>query len=202
MRPRRAAESIIIAGAGIAGLSAAVALKRAGFSVTVFERETVLQPLGAGIQLGPNATRILEDWDLDLLASAAEPEAIELHNAQSGRFLNSIPLMRAARARYGAPYVTLLRADLQKALLSRAQELGIVINFGAPVSGLARIDKGIRVTSGENSVAAAATARSEAHSPSAEICLRSISVFRRIFSTPQSGWAYASSASVRTESGR
>ena len=116
---------LVIAGAGIAGLSAAIALRLAGFSVAIFEREEALKEVGAGIKIGPSATRIMESWELDLLGSSVEPESIELRNAISGASLNRIPLRRAARARYGSPYLTLLRADVQKALLNRAKELEI-----------------------------------------------------------------------------
>src|SRR5215475_10369628 len=92
------AKTIAIAGAGIAGLSAAIALKLAGFEAAVFERETALEPIGAGIQMGPNATRILDGMNLTLRGSACEPEAIELRNARSGVLLNAIPLGRTARA--------------------------------------------------------------------------------------------------------
>lgn len=134
-RPNSSA-TIAIAGAGIAGLSAAIALKLAGFSVTVFEREKALEPFGAGIQLGPNATRILERWSLALLGNAMEPDGIELRSARRGTLLNTITLKRAARARYGAPYITLMRADLQAALLSRVAELGIPVRFGSPVTSV------------------------------------------------------------------
>jgi salicylate hydroxylase len=142
---RRDTSTIAIAGAGIAGLSAAIALKLAGFAVAVFERETALEPIGAGIQMGPNATRIMEGWDLSFPGRACEPEAIELRNARSGVLLNAIPLGRTARGRYGAPYLTLLRADLQEALLTRAQELGVPVSFGAPVSRVNAEDGGVTV---------------------------------------------------------
>ncbi|MGO9171871.1 MAG: FAD-dependent monooxygenase [Rhodomicrobium sp.] len=151
-----AREAIAVAGAGVAGLSAAIALKLAGFQVAVFEREEVLGEVGAGIQVGPNATRILEGWDLDLLGSSVEPESIELRNAVSGSLLKTIPLRRAARARYGAPYVTLMRADLQKALLTRAEELEIPIRSGAPISQVH--DAGQRVTFEAGGTAGAAAA--------------------------------------------
>ncbi len=147
---------IAIAGAGIAGLSAAIALKLAGFETTIYEREKTLEAIGAGIQLGPNATRIMEGWNLDLLGSSVEPEAIELHNAQSGSLLNTIPLKNAARARYGAPYVTLLRADLQKALLSRAAELQIPVHYGAAVSGAKVVAGAVRIETGRSSAMGAA----------------------------------------------
>ncbi len=148
--------SIAIAGAGIAGLSAAIALKLSGFQPLLFEREATLAPIGAGIQLGPNATRILESWNLDLLGSSVEPEAIELRNARSGALLNSIPLKRAVRARYGAPYVTLLRADLQKAMLARAEELGAGINFGCPVTAAEDKNGSVLIKAGGETYAAGA----------------------------------------------
>src|SRR5215469_4861453 len=150
------ANTIAIAGAGIAGLSAAIALKRAGFAVMVFEREAALEPIGAGIQMGPNATRIMERWDLKLPGGACEPEAIELRNARSGVLLNAIPLGPPARSRYGAPYVTLLRADLQTALFARTQELGIAVTFGAPVSRASTDGDGVTAEAGGRPFAAAA----------------------------------------------
>jgi salicylate hydroxylase len=156
MTAGESADTIAIAGAGIAGLSAAIALKLAGFAVAVFERETALEPIGAGIQMGPNATRIVEGWDPGLLCGASEPEAIELRNARSGMLLNAIPLGPAARGRYGAPYVTLLRAALQKALLAKAQELGISISLGVPVSRVSVDDAGVTAEAGGRPFRAAA----------------------------------------------
>jgi len=156
MRSGHCNGTIAIAGAGIAGLSAAIALKLAGYSVAVFEREEVLKEVGTGIQMGPNATRIMEKWDLDLLGSSVEPEGIELRNAVSGALLNTIPLRHDARARYGAPYVTLLRADLQKALVNRANELEIPIRYGAPVSFASDEGRGVAIEAGGASPAAAA----------------------------------------------
>jgi salicylate hydroxylase len=148
MKGSEKSRPISIAGAGIAGLSAAIALKLEGQPVAVFEREAVLEAVGAGIQLGPNATRIMEGWNLDLLGSSVEPEAIELRNALSGALLNTIPLKRTARARYGAPYVTLLRADLQQALLTRAKELEIPVNLGSPITQAKEKSGAVHIESG------------------------------------------------------
>ena len=152
-----AAEEIVaIAGAGIAGLSAAIALKLAGFPVEIFEREQNPQAIGAGIQIGPNATRIMESWKLSLLGTSFEPEAIELRNARSGALLNTVPLRPAARRRYGAPYITLLRKDLLTALFSRAQELGIPIRYACPVTDAAETPDGLDVTAGGRTFTAGA----------------------------------------------
>lgn len=147
---------IAIAGAGIAGLSAAIALKLAGYSVAIFEREPELHEVGAGIQMGPHATRVMKSWHLDLLGSAVEPEVLELRKATSGALLNTIPLKPGARVRYGSPYLTLLRADLQKALLARAGELEIPIEYGAPISSARDNGGGVAVEAGSASLAAAA----------------------------------------------
>ncbi len=149
-------ELVAIAGAGIAGLSAAIALKLAGCPVEVFEREQSLQPIGAGIQIGPNATRILESWKVSFGDAPFEPEAIELHNARSGALLNSVPLKSAVRARYGAPYITVTRKDLQFALLNRARELGISIKYGCPITDAAKAAAGLDVKAGGRSIAAGA----------------------------------------------
>jgi salicylate hydroxylase len=148
--------TIVVAGAGIAGLSAAIALKLAGFPVEVVERETKLDTIGAGIQLGPNATRIMEAWNLALLGASVEPQGIELRNARTGALLNTIPLARAVRARYGAPYITLLRKDLQTAMLSRAGELGIPIKFGCPLTAVQTRGQVLAVEAGGESLSAAA----------------------------------------------
>jgi salicylate hydroxylase len=135
--------------------------------------------------MGPNATRILEGWDLNLSGSACEPEAIELRNARSGALLNAIPLGRTARGRYGAPYVTLLRADLQKALLTRVEELGIPLTFGAAVSCVSTDDSGVGIEAGSGPFAASALIGADGVSSS----LRSLAGYRpRRFSVQATAW--------------
>ena len=115
----------LIAGGGIGGLAASIALARAGLPATVLERSTFADETGAGIQLGPNATWILRQLGvLDMIEAAAfRPEAIWLFDGFSGRRLATIPLAGAAEQRYGAPYLTLHRADLHDALVEACQEL-------------------------------------------------------------------------------
>jgi salicylate hydroxylase len=109
---------IIIAGAGIGGLSAALMLARSGFRVLVLEQAKRLEETGAGIQLSPNATRILIGLGLGerLRADVFRPEAIAIKTATGGN-LTRVPLGEAAERRYGAPYWSIHRADLQAALL-------------------------------------------------------------------------------------
>lgn len=147
---------IVIAGAGLAGLSAAIALKLAGFTVQLFEREAELKPAGAGIQLGPNATRILAQWGIPFPDSACKPEALELRNARNGALLNKIPLGGTALARYGAPYATMLRSRLQEALFTRAREVGCSIHFGCPVTAVSEDRDGVTIVASETEVRASA----------------------------------------------
>lgn len=116
-------EPIIVAGGGIGGLSAALALSLKGFRVTVLERGAGLAEAGAGIQLGPNATRLLRMWGLaDALQNCAMfPGGISLFDGHNGRRLCEIPLGDYARQRYGAPYAVLHRADLHEMLLGAVQ---------------------------------------------------------------------------------
>ena len=119
-RPPR---EILVAGAGIAGLTAAIALADRGFAVRVFERAPELQEIGAGLQLSPNATRLLTRLGvLDLLTSSAvAPPAIVLRDARNLKALAQVPLGADAEKRWGAPYLVTHRADLQAALLAAAK---------------------------------------------------------------------------------
>lgn len=176
---------IAIAGAGIAGLSAAIALKLAGYSVAIFEREQELRELGAGIQMGPHAARVMEDWHLDLLGSAVEPETLEFRNARTGALLNTIQLKPGARVRYGSPYLTLMRADLQKALLARANELEIPIQYRAPISSVRGEGGGVAIEAGDASLAAAALIGADG----IKSAVRGLAGFHpRLFSAQAAAW--------------
>jgi salicylate hydroxylase len=136
---------IAVAGAGIAGLTAAISLAQRGFSVDIHEQAPVLKEIGAGIQLSPNATKILTRLGLEehLRPHIFEPQAIEIRDAQSARILATIPLGDTARRRYGAPYITIHRADLQAALIFGAQrENGIIITLNSAVEPARTADGG------------------------------------------------------------
>jgi 3-hydroxybenzoate 6-monooxygenase len=125
--PKRA-ERVLIAGGGIGGLAAAIALGRQSISTEILERSRSGDETGAGIQLGPNATRALETLGLlDTIAPFAfRPDAIWLHDGLSGRKLTTVPLGRRVVERYGAPYLTLQRSDLHAALGMAAASMSTV----------------------------------------------------------------------------
>jgi len=110
---------ILIAGGGIGGLSAALALAQAGTPVQVLEQAAEFSEAGAGIQLGPNGVHVLRALGVAdaLEGSAVTPEGVHLIDARAGQCLTTVPLGPMAELRYGAPYWVLHRADLQRALL-------------------------------------------------------------------------------------
>src|SRR6202049_4167395 len=100
-----ASRSVIVAGAGIAGLTAALALARNGFRVIVLEQAERLEETGAGIQLSPNATRTLIELGIGerLRPHVVAPEGLRVLSAKNGREIVRMPLGDAAEQRYGAP---------------------------------------------------------------------------------------------------
>src|SRR5215470_13469305 len=140
--------TIIVAGAGIGGLTAALALIRAGFRVVVIEQAERLEETGAGIQLSPNATGILMALGAGehLKYRAVAPEAIRVIRAASAREIVRIPLGRTAELRYGAPYWVIHRADLQAGLIEALEATSdFVLRLGSKVEDYAVHANGITV---------------------------------------------------------
>jgi salicylate hydroxylase len=117
---------VLIAGGGIGGLSAALACARVGAEVALFERHAEFSEFGAGIQLSPNVVKILYSWGLQqaLAEVAAFPDRLQVRSARSGAELGMLRLGEAMSQRYGAPYLTIHRADLHKLLLAALQQQG------------------------------------------------------------------------------
>lgn len=137
----------LIAGGGIGGLAAALSAARAGWDVRLYERSASFSEVGAGVQLGPNVTRLLHEWGLkDALAHvAAFPHRLQVRDALSGRELGVLPIGERAVQKYGAPYVTIRRADLHGLLLQAVQaQDNVWLNLNTCVTGYA--DSGREVT--------------------------------------------------------
>jgi salicylate hydroxylase len=143
-----ASRTIFIAGAGIGGLTASLALAAKGFRVVVLEKAERLEEVGAGLQLSPNASRVLVELGLHdrLTACAVIPDAISVMSAQSGGEVVRLPLGEAATRRAGAPYWALHRADLQAALQAHVNDNpDIELRLGCQLEDAATHAKGLTV---------------------------------------------------------
>ncbi len=109
-----AALKIAVIGGGLGGLSAAVALHQAGFDVEVYEQAPELTQIGGGINMGPNAARVLRRLGLGpgLDREGVRPLGTHQRRWQDGRTLQKAALNPQCEALYGAPHVTIHRADL------------------------------------------------------------------------------------------
>jgi salicylate hydroxylase len=127
----------LIAGAGIAGLSTALVLARQGHAVTLFEQAPEISEVGAGIQLGPNAMRILQSWGLGEVTRSEgyEPESLIVRDARDDRVLTSSRL-DDAQTIYGAPYVSIRRSALQAVLLEATLAAGVRLQLGRAYSAV------------------------------------------------------------------
>jgi len=145
----------IIAGAGIGGFSSALALSQAGFKVALYERAKFLEEFGAGIQLTPNATRVLFRLNLleSLSTAAMRPLVVRVLRGRDDAVLARMELDDAER-RWGAPYLALHRADLQAALAKRvAHDANIDLFLGACVAGVGQDGDQVSVTINKNASA-------------------------------------------------
>jgi len=125
-------KQVYISGAGIAGMSAALALAAKGVQVTLFEKNARLHEVGAGLQLAPNATSLLRKWGLldSLYNYAVEPDRLDLKNGKSGKTLVHMDIQAMSQKRWNAPYLTIHRADLQT-VLKTAVDDNPLIDFKA-----------------------------------------------------------------------
>jgi salicylate hydroxylase len=139
--------SIAISGAGIGGLTAALALARRGWQVCLFERMATLQEAGAGIQLSPNAMKVLAGLGLGetLEPHLTLPTAIVIRRGHDDSEVVRMPLANAA-ARWGAPWGVIHRHALQAALAQAvAGEPAIRLHLGNPIEALKPDSSGVEV---------------------------------------------------------
>jgi salicylate hydroxylase len=119
---------ILIAGAGIGGLTAALALARAGHRVDLYEAAPHLGEIGAGVTLAPNAMRVYGHLGIAqaIVEAGVQPQSQQVQHWQDGRQLLAFERGPATFARYGAPYVYIHRADLHAILQHAALDTGRV----------------------------------------------------------------------------
>ena len=146
---------IAIVGAGVGGLSAAIALKMAGFNVRLYEAAAALSEvsatrryirsllkltyhlkIGAGIQVPPNSSRLLHSWGLEaaLKRAAVKPEGLTWRRWQNGQAIGDTRFNPQFCEWFGAPYYVIHRAHLHEVLHERAVRLGVPIKLGCKVS--------------------------------------------------------------------
>ncbi len=145
-------QPVLIAGAGIGGLAAALALAQRGIPTHILERRPAFHEEGAGIQIGPNGTRILRQLGVAdaLYPYVGVPESICVREGASGDELTRLPLGRWIEMRHGAPYWVAQRKDLHTTLAQavRADPL-IVLSMGFSVEEIATDGHLVAVASGD-----------------------------------------------------
>ncbi|MFI6299988.1 FAD-dependent monooxygenase [Nonomuraea sp. NPDC050790] len=141
-------DEILVAGGGIGGLATALACARAGRRVRVLERSGEFAEIGAGLQLAPNATRILDRLGVleRVVAAGVLPERLVFNDALTGDRLTHLDLGERFRRRYGGPYVVLHRSDLLDILLAACREHGVLLDNDRHVTAVADDAGGVTVT--------------------------------------------------------
>lgn len=146
---------VLVAGAGIGGLAAALALLKRGFDVQVVERAGELREVGAGVQLSANAVRPLYRLGLEpaLLAIASEPAGKRFRLWNTGQTWTLFDFGAASLAHYGFPYFTLYRADLHRVLVDAVRACRPdAIRLNAAVVDVAQDERGVRATLADGQV--------------------------------------------------
>jgi len=144
---------ILIAGAGIGGLTAALALAQTGARVDVFEQSLTLGDVGAGIQLSPNAMHVMAKLGLEaaLVEAGFEPDAATLRDYKTGNPEITTSFKPEFSKRYGQKYLHVHRADLHHILLDTAEKAGAHVNLDLPVSGYVQSKDHVTLKSGDKS---------------------------------------------------
>jgi 3-hydroxybenzoate 6-monooxygenase len=137
---------VIVVGGGIGGLSAAFALTRKGLNVRVLERSAEFSEVGAGIQIAPNCTRILNSYGLldEAKALGVLPASMLMKDALDGTVLTSLDLKDMER-RYGTPYMVIHRSDLHGLFLKACQDAGVDLRTSQHVTEYENTPGGARV---------------------------------------------------------
>lgn len=140
---------MLIVGGGIGGLAAALACAEKGAKPLLIERTSQFSEVGAGIQMGPNVTRTLFSWGLEkaLQDYIFVPNSLCVKDAVSGQTLGTLPFGQRSQEKYGAPYVTVHRADLHQVLLQRVLSAGVTeLKLQSDVDFLQEDNEGLTVS--------------------------------------------------------
>ncbi|EPS36478.1 hypothetical protein H072_9988 [Dactylellina haptotyla CBS 200.50] len=126
---------VLVIGAGVGGLTAAIGLTLSGHKVVIYEAVPTIKEAGAGIQVAPNASRILERFGVleEIKKDAIMMERNSLRGWKEDVEIGWVPLMPSVGEKYNAPLMVVHRADLQRILLARAVALGVRIHTSSPV---------------------------------------------------------------------
>ncbi|MFT6489892.1 MAG: salicylate hydroxylase [Parvibaculaceae bacterium] len=139
---------VLIAGAGMGGLTAALAVHKQGMTPHVFEQSADIKEVGAGLQIGPNGSHVLRALDvLDSIAARAfRPQAAEMRFGPTGQQIFCFPLGAEIEARHGAPYLHIHRADLHQELAATLERrVPGALHLGASVAGFEQERTGARL---------------------------------------------------------
>jgi salicylate hydroxylase len=148
-----ASKPVYVNGAGIAGLTTALVLAKAGYRVRVFERAEGFETIGAGLQLSPNAMRVLSSLGLaeKILAVAVEPDALVIRSGRWNWQLASLTLGDKMKRRFGERYLVIHRADLQQVLFSACQyHPQISVEFSSEITEMAPYQRGVTISLRQN----------------------------------------------------
>ncbi len=140
---------VAVIGAGLGGLTAALALARQGCRVELIERSPLLSEAGAGVQLSPNATRVLRSLGLleRIEAEAVKVGRVRIRRSSDGHEIAQVPLGAVAEGRYGAPFLVAHRADVQAILLAAIRsESGVMLRLGERLVAYEASDGDVRLT--------------------------------------------------------
>lgn len=143
-----ASQRVIISGGGIGGLAAALALAHVGVPSLVIERDNSFSEFGAGLQISPNASRILQAWGVEpyLKDNIGIPDEVRISCAHKGQKITYMPLGTSAVQRWGAPYWTIHRADLHTALLHACQTQPLIdIQTGCALQQITDLPDGVQI---------------------------------------------------------
>ncbi|MDQ0618425.1 FAD-dependent oxidoreductase [Arthrobacter globiformis] len=149
MSDPKSTTDVLVVGGGMAGLAGALALRESGAAVTLVERAPEFGEVGAGLQMAPNASRVLKRWGLleKALEVGVQPKHLVFRDAVTGEELTRQSLKGEFEERYGAPYVVIHRSDLHRILLEACQAAGVELINDVTVSGVETVDgRGIAKT--------------------------------------------------------